>query len=126
MNAQEHIADILRRIRALKATRRTSTSQIYDLQYSQTFSVTIAGGATAIFTTTINCGGPPIADVSIDGLAQYRQNGIIAGNNVWSISGNIATCQSVLINYNSASDTRNVTITAYAINGISATIARAS
>lgn len=125
MNIAEQVQDLQRRIRAIKANRPTTTSQVDDLEYSQTFAITLAPAAYAVFSVTVVCGGPPIADVSISGLTYGDQQGtMLSRQNIWTISGNTATCSIQLRNYKSTADIRNVTITAYALNGLSATIVR--
>lgn len=123
MNVQQRIADILRRLRGIKANRITRMSQINVFTQSWSQELTLSGLRVATFEVTIVCAGAPIADVSYAGFDSTGL-GIIPSLTSWSISGNTAVAQCEFTNTGLLSKTITATLTAWALNGVSASFRR--
>lgn len=121
------MANILRRLRGLKATRNVDVSQLQILEESWPYSLTLAkkpdAGYYAEFYVTTICAGEPLVDVGVSG---FPYGNIKTGPLISStISGYTVTTLVRIFN----DDTVNpysftATITTYALNGLSASIVR--
>lgn len=120
---QTYLSELERRVRALKSNRPVHLNQIAMLQQPLSARMTLASGSVAQFEVSIVCAGPPLADVSYLGFSSVG-SGIIVSNTSWSISGNNATALCEFYNTGATTQTADITITAWALNGLSATIRR--
>lgn len=126
-NLMSQMADIHRRLLALKATRPVKISQVQILSEQWSFALTLdaLGGPNdeAIYKVTIVCGGNPIADVGVDGFPTSVFQIVPAGIE-WDISGNTAIAYVRLLNTALSSSSMTLTVRAWGLNGLSATCER--
>lgn len=127
MNLMSQMADINRRLLALKATRPVKISQLQILSEEWSFPLTLdpLGGANdeAIYKITIVCADNPIADVGFDGFpaSVFR---IVPAGIEWDISGNTAIAYMRLLNTAGTSSSMTLIVRAWGLNGLSATCER--
>jgi hypothetical protein len=120
----KRMADIERRLRGLKAERRVDFSQLQLFTQSWDFSLTLPGSGTTDYLVTIECAGDPIADVAADGFPLGVNNTIKYAGYFFSVSGNTMYADIWLVNQKVTSETVPLHISAWALNGISATCVR--
>lgn len=119
------MANILRRLRGLKAPRKVSLNQIALLEETHTEGVTLASGAEAHWQVTVVCGDKPIVIGALDGypgaVLEIQPNEIN-----WNILGDTAIGDFSV--YNAAGTTKSATIIVrvWGLNGLSASIVRTS
>lgn len=121
----ERIAEIKRRLRGLKAIRPSSLSQVNVFEISQSFNITLAGGATANFYLEINCSGTPLVSSSLDDFNLYPV-AIVPQSTRWVVVGNKAYNNVRAVNRSAGTVTETVTVRGYSINGLYGTIVRLS
>lgn len=123
----KQIADIQRRLRALKAKRNIDISQFNVLyrewDYSLSLTPSPTAGYVARWEITIPCGGDPIVSVGVDGLP-YGDSKVEA-RTINSISGDTAVMEVNVRNNDTVSGrTFDVTVKCWALNGLTASIVR--
>lgn len=117
----EILADLERRVRGLKSNRPVRVNQIALLAQAFPVSPTLASGAVAAYEVTVVCAGAPLVDISYDGFAPTGA-GVIPSWASWVLSGNTAVATCELTNTGPSTQTRSIIITAWGLNGLSASI----
>ncbi len=123
MNLQETIANIDRRLLALKGQRKNNIAQVAMLIKQYPYALTLASGDGAEYQITIQCGGNPIADVGISGLPTGALT-IVVNYVTWTISGTTATANIGMLNITGMTQTVNIDLLLWALNGLSASTVR--
>lgn len=131
MNLIEHVADIENRLRALKAERPATFSQVRVFELSASFNITLQPfgslGSTdrAFFQVDIDCSGTPFYSVALDDFSLFPVK-IVPRNSVETVVGNHVTRFIYAQNLSAGVVTETVTPRAFALNGLSGTIVRYS
>lgn len=126
-NMIDRMADISLRLKGLKATRNVDISQIQVLEEAWPYSLNLAkkpdAGYYAEFYVTTICANNPIVDVGVSGLpyGNIKTVSLISSSiSVYTVTTLVRIFNDDTINSYSFSPT----ITAYALNGLSASIVR--
>lgn len=120
-NIVREMADIERRLRGLKAERKVDITQLQMLSEQWTDSLSIASFGYAQYEVQIVCGGDPIADIALSGFPAGK---IVYGSISWQLVGNTAIANVYISNGELTTEGLTLTISAYALNGISVTCER--
>ena len=123
IKVDEILADLERRVRAFKSNRPVHIRQINMLAQSFELPLTLDGYGGAEFEVTIECAGPPFVDVGYTGFGA-NGSGIIPLNTYYGIEDNTAVILCDFSNTSSTSKTATIVLTAYALNGLLASIRR--
>lgn len=123
----KRLADIERRLLALKADRPINIAQVDMLAEEWSYPLTLQPlgdpGDEAVFRITIVCGGDPIVDVGVDGFPLSIFT-IVPGGVEWDISGNTAIAYPRVLNSVFATSSMTLVIRAWGLNGLTATCER--
>lgn len=125
-NLISRLADIEKRLLALKALRKVDTSQISVMSEEWEYIFTLQADGDpddyAEFQIEIECAGDPIADIAVDNLPYGNTKISVASRP--TLSGNTVNYLLRIFNNDTSSVGLNITIRAFALNGLSASIER--
>lgn len=127
MNIVEQMANIERRLRALKAPRPANISQVRVYEIAESFNITLAAtgspGDHAVFLVTINCSGTPFYSVALDDFILSPVK-IVPRNSTETVVGNTVTRFIRATNVSAGVVNETVTVRGFALNGLSGSIER--
>jgi hypothetical protein len=122
MNITGHLADIEKRLLALKASRKVNIAQVNMLVEQWEYNITVPVSEVAIYQITVQCAGAPIVDVGVDGISVGQLD--LAPQIFWSTTANTATATVWFINITGLDQTKDVVMRLWSLNGLSAEIER--
>lgn len=117
------MANIERQLRALKAERPASVSQVASLVRQYDFSTVISAGGDTSFQLEVTASDPPFV-IAIASSISTDMIDMPTGLYPWTLVGNTATATITAFNTEASTKTVDTTINLWSLNGLSATCER--